>query len=322
MIKQKYVEVSLFNGIGGFSVATEKSGLNIIKRYVSEIDKFANKCYFGNYDAVQLGDVTMITKDDIDEINAYAYDNDAKILFSVGSPCQDLSTIGKMRGLDSVEMEIHSLDDYLEAKRIGATFKGQSYLFYEAVRIKELLNYDFVMFENVRMSKENVKKFTEALGLPMQYVDSIDVSPQSRKRMYWSNYSYTPVALDDRVISDILDDGSVFVDKPNFLNAMYGKKRRIDHCSNINSKCHTLTASMYKGNIASYVVNDSGLVKRLSPTECERLQGFDIDGYTKMLSNTQRYKTLGNSFNIPSICGFLNGYIKGEVAKIQHSFEF
>jgi site-specific DNA-cytosine methylase len=35
-------------------------------------------------------------------------------------------------------------------------------------------------------------------------------------------------------------------------------------------------------------------IRRLTPTECERLQGFP-DGWTKGLSDTQRYKCLGNA---------------------------
>jgi len=40
-----------------------------------------------------------------------------------------------------------------------------------------------------------------------------------------------------------------------------------------------------------------GTVRRLTPTECERLQGFP-DGWTEGLSDTQRYKTLGNAVTV------------------------
>jgi DNA (cytosine-5)-methyltransferase 1 len=35
-------------------------------------------------------------------------------------------------------------------------------------------------------------------------------------------------------------------------------------------------------------------VRRLTPTECERLMGFP-DGYTGILADSNRYKVLGNS---------------------------
>ncbi|MBA7591384.1 hypothetical protein ES708_33540 [subsurface metagenome] len=38
-------------------------------------------------------------------------------------------------------------------------------------------------------------------------------------------------------------------------------------------------------------------IRRLTPTECERLQGFP-DGWTEGISDTQRYKCLGNAVTI------------------------
>lgn len=38
-------------------------------------------------------------------------------------------------------------------------------------------------------------------------------------------------------------------------------------------------------------------IRRLTPTECERLQGFP-DGWTEGVSDTQRYKCLGNAVTV------------------------
>ena len=38
-------------------------------------------------------------------------------------------------------------------------------------------------------------------------------------------------------------------------------------------------------------------IRKLTPTECERLQGFP-DGWTEGISDTQRYKTLGNAVTV------------------------
>ena len=46
------------------------------------------------------------------------------------------------------------------------------------------------------------------------------------------------------------------------------------------------------------VVKD--MVRKLTPTECERLQGYP-DFYSEGVSQTQRYKALGNSFTVPVI---------------------
>ena len=47
-------------------------------------------------------------------------------------------------------------------------------------------------------------------------------------------------------------------------------------------------------------------VRRLTPVECERLQGLS-DGYTEGISDTQRYKCCGNAFNCDVIAHILSG---------------
>ena len=47
-------------------------------------------------------------------------------------------------------------------------------------------------------------------------------------------------------------------------------------------------------------MNKTGMIRRLTPTECERLQGFP-DAWTEGLSDTQRYKTLGNAVSVPVV---------------------
>jgi len=67
------------------------------------------------------------------------------------------------------------------------------------------------------------------------------------------------------------------------------------------------TSYSEKSNCLTSVQKDSLLldlnnyiIRKLTPTECERLQGFP-DNYTQGISNTQRYKALGNSFTVPVI---------------------
>lgn len=62
-----------------------------------------------------------------------------------------------------------------------------------------------------------------------------------------------------------------------------------------DDKCGTLTATT-KDNL----VVGEGVIRKLTPIECERLQGLP-DNYTEGISNTQRYKCLGNAFNVDVI---------------------
>lgn len=48
-----------------------------------------------------------------------------------------------------------------------------------------------------------------------------------------------------------------------------------------------------------------GVVRKLTPVECERLQGLP-DNYTEGVSNTQRYKACGNAFNVDVVAHILS----------------
>ena len=75
-----------------------------------------------------------------------------------------------------------------------------------------------------------------------------------------------------------------------------------------------LTSSDYKGPNNQYVSQDKciveevQLIRRLTPLECERLQGFP-DGWTDIpgASDSARYKALGNSVAIPCVEYIMRG---------------
>lgn len=87
--------------------------------------------------------------------------------------------------------KILSLDRYLELKEQGFEFEGQSYLFWEYMRILTELrkhNPDIkFLLENVKMKKEWERVLTEAIGVPGVHINSALVSAQNRKRIYWTN---------------------------------------------------------------------------------------------------------------------------------------
>ncbi len=87
--------------------------------------------------------------------------------------------------------EIYTLERYLELKQAGFEFEGQSYLFWEYVRILHELretNPDvFFLLENVEMGKKWEKVLSEAIGLQGVHINSALVSAQIRKRIYWTN---------------------------------------------------------------------------------------------------------------------------------------
>ena len=77
----------------------------------------------------------------------------------------------------------------------------------------------------------------------------------------------------------------------------------------VNGKCPTLLA---RSDTPKIYLN--GRVRKLTPLECERIQGIP-DNYTKYVSNTQRYKMIGNGFSVPTISKFLNNM--GKMVPVQ-----
>ena len=64
-----------------------------------------------------------------------------------------------------------------------------------------------------------------------------------------------------------------------------------------------------KGRYPDAYSNDMRLAwRKLTPLECERLQTVP-DGYTDHVSNTQRYRMLGNGFTVDSIAWLLKGMV-------------
>ncbi len=78
--------------------------------------------------------------------------------------------------------------------------------------------------------------------------------------------------------------------------------KRVYHPS---GKSPTLT-TMQGGHRQPKVAIENELYRKLTPLECERLQTVP-DNYTQGVSNTQRYKMLGNGWTIDVIAHILKG---------------
>lgn len=119
--------LSLFDGMSCGRITLSELGIPVEKYYASEVDKFAIKATMQNFpDTIQLGDVRELEVSRLDKID----------LIIGGSPCTNLSMSGKRKGLSTKEgMEVLDLQTYLELKENGFEFEGQSYLFWEYMRI-------------------------------------------------------------------------------------------------------------------------------------------------------------------------------------------
>lgn len=186
-IKKDMKVLSLFDGISGGQMALNGIGANVSTYLASEIDKYAISNTMHNFpNTIQLGSVTELNVDEI--VQKYGVPD---ILIG-GSPCQSFSFSGKMKGMCTTKgEEIYTLDRYLELKAQGFEFDGQSYLFWEYMRVlMELRKYNqniLFFLENVEMLDKWERCLSHAIGVCGVHINSALVSAQQRKRIYWTN---------------------------------------------------------------------------------------------------------------------------------------
>lgn len=195
---EQIVILSLFDGMGCGAIALTNLGVNF-KYYASEVDKFATAQTKHNFPSViHLGDVRNVDVLQLPKID----------IIMGGSPCQSFSFAGKQKGMvTTTEIKITTLAHYLELKSAGFEFEGQSYLFWEYMRILEgvrKINPDVeFLLENVEMAKYWEGILSRAIGVYPVHINSNLVSAQNRPRVYWTNFQTKTMGLFGEVVTDI-----------------------------------------------------------------------------------------------------------------------
>ena len=276
--------LSLFDGMSCGQIALDQLGIKVDNYYAAEIDKWAIQVAKKNYpNTIHLGDVTQVKGEDLPEID----------LLIGGSPCQGFSFAGKQLNFDD----------------------PRSALFFEFVRLLEETKPKYFMLENVRMKQEYQDVISEYLGVKPIMINSALVSAQNRVRLYWTNIPNVEQPEDQFILLDEILEGlnsdeivpSITLKVQEATKKGYteienggcfditfpsSKTRR---GRNMKHKCNCLTATNY-----DYMRYEYPNIRKLTPIECERLQTVP-DNYTDGVSNSQRYKMLGNGWTVEVI---------------------
>jgi site-specific DNA-cytosine methylase len=302
--------LSLFDGMSCGQIALNRAGIKYDKYYASEVDKYAIRVTQANYsDTIQIGD--------IDNWQEWDIDWSAIGLIMAGSPCQGFSFAGKQLAFDD----------------------PRSKLFFKFVDILEhVKTYNpgvKFLLENVKMKKCYVEKITEILGVEPVEINSALVSAQNRKRLYWANWVFGQPKDKGILLKDVLESGGTgyikshgeFKEKPiksQCIDANYHKgvdnhgQRTMVLKDNVlilqkprgnnrggarakDGKTPCLSGSAWEHN--NHLL-ENFQVRKLTPIECERLQTVP-DNYTNHISNTQRYRMLGNGWTVDVIAHIL-----------------
>jgi site-specific DNA-cytosine methylase len=278
-------------------IALNKAGINYKNYYASEIDKHAIKVTQSNYpNTIQLGDVTRWKEWDLDW---------SKIgLLMAGSPCQGFSFAGKQLAFDDPR---------------SALF----FVFVEIWRhIKSQNPNAYYLLENVKMKKEHELVISNYMGVHPIEINSALVSAQNRKRLYWTNIANKPYGLFGDmqcVIPQPKDKGILLKDvlESEVDEKYYLSEKMVKWLSNRgqiskgyefkpsfgNQKANCILTKEGQYSTCNFILKKEK-IRRLTPIECERLQTAP-DNYTKEVSDTQRYRMLGNGWTVDVIVHIL-----------------
>jgi len=293
--------IDLFAGIGGIRTGFSNIfGSNIDFVFSSEIDTNAQKTYYLNYNEVPHGDITSIKAEDIPEHD----------IILAGFPCQAFSVAGYRKGFDDT----------------------RGTLFFDVVRIAKYHKPKMIFLENVKgfvnhdkgKTFEIVKKTLEEMGYTIfnKVLNTKDFNvPQNRERIYIiafldeiKEFNFPENITSTKTIHDYLDtkvdekfyyNGKPLYDK--IKNDIKSKDtiyqwRRHYVRENKNNVCPTLTANMGTGGHNVPIIKDKKGIRKLTPYECIKFQGFDKNfKFPKELALSHQYKQAGNSVTVKVI---------------------
>ena len=289
----------LFAGIGGIELGFKKAGFSIL--WANEIDKNACKTYRLNHNH-------KLYECDIKELNEKIVE---KVdVLTAGFPCQAFSIAGYQKGFNDDRGNV-----YFEILRFIDEINPQV-IFLE--NVKNLKSHDKGnTFEVIRKSLEERRYF-----LKYKVINSSDYVPQNRERIYiiafkdkevFNSFNFPKPKKIIKSIHEIIKptaDERFYYCKSKYYEQLKQEMknkdtiyqlRRVYVRENKSNLCPTLTANMGTGGHNVPLVIDNKDIRKLTPNECAKFQGFDDIIFPDDLALSHRYKQIGNSVTVPVI---------------------
>jgi DNA-cytosine methyltransferase len=314
--------LDLFSGTGGFAKGLLQAGFRFKKHFFSEIDKHASANYQYQFpNAVAVGDVTRLKVASIDRPD----------IITFGSPCQDISIAGKRKGLKGSRSRL-----FFEAVRLIRECKPRVFVF---ENVKGLFSSNQGKdFEAVLQAFADIGLY----GIQWQLLNTRWFLPQNRERLYLvgiigkkSTCPVFPIGQNNqalakgnkryqqRQVSPTIDTavGNLTNSAPYVLHVPentikgYASAYEGDSVNLAYLKSNKRKGRVGKG--ISHTIDTAplqftilkGRLRRLTPLDCERLQGFPdewtryglYDGEKKEIADGHRYEMLGNAVSVPVV---------------------
>lgn len=297
--------IDLFAGIGGIRIGFENAGFQSV--FSNDFEPMCKRTYDLNFETSKLH------IEDIRNIDSHTLP-DFDFLLG-GFPCQAFSIAGHRQGFN---------DD-----------KNRGNLFFYIAKILEIKQPTGFLLENVKnlLTHDNQRTFQTIqtilsnLGYHVKYqvLNTMNYGnvPQNRERIYIvgfkdfqqcmqftfpteipltktildilepspvpDKYYYNGKPLYDRLKNDVIDENTVYQWRRQYVR------------ENKKNVCPTLTANMGTGGHNVPIIKDSIGIRKLTPLECLRLQGFPDSYVLPQIADSALYKQIGNSVSVPVI---------------------
>ena len=325
--------LSLFDGMSCGQLALERAGIQVENYYAAEIDKYAIKVTQANFPSTtQLGDVTAIDPDSLPDID---------ILIG-GSPCQGFSFAGKQLNFDdprsklfweyvrllnalkpkyflleNVKMKKESMDVITDALGVepvainSRLFSAQNRprIYWTNIPFDVPTEDKGIVLRDI-LEPEVEEKYYAGKKLRESYMGGNQLNPKYKSQCntiyptdgkfatlcagtHGYSFGYVPAPSPDGLI--LVGDAGIS-DKYSYVNRVYHP----------DGKGPSLVSSD-GGHLQPKISDNTTTYRKLTPTECERLQTVP-HGYTdKNVSDTQRYKMLGNGWTVDVVSHIMKG---------------
>lgn len=302
---EKFKVGSLYAGVGGICLGFIRSGFEL--SWANEFDKNACITYRSNFKhKLYEGDVMKLNISELEKIDVLAG----------GFPCQPFSVAGYRKGFDDNRgNHFFRMLDFVDEMRPkvlffenvknlvghdkGNTFKvikreieSRNYSFHAKVlNTKDYGNIPhnrerifIISFDNDQVSNPELFRFPNKEILSKSIKDVVDNIEVSNK-YYYGEEKYMYPLLKESITRD---------------DTIYQWRRQYVR-ENKSNVCPTLTANMGSGGHNVPLVKTDYGIRKLTPRECFRFQGFPDDYILPEIANSHLYKQSGNSVSVPVI---------------------
>ena len=309
--------LSVFDGISCGQLALRRAGIHFDQYYASEINKHAIKVTSTNFpNTIQLGDVTKVEAKNLPKID---------ILIG-GSPCTGFSPAGKLKNFNDPQSKL-----FFEYVRLLKECQPKYFLL-ENVKMKQeyqdvisdILKVKPIFINSSLFSSQSRQRLYWS-NIPNIIVNQKNSStiqdilePNVDPKYYLTNNYTSKTVMTGESRLDVLKKNyrkihKIHSDKPVLVSQILDiptqvskvKSKQLDRLYSSKSKSPTLTVLSADGLKIDCGTDDPTKWRTLTPVECERLQTIQ-DNYTSCISDSQRYKCLGNCWTVDVVAHILS----------------